>query len=178
MNRPCVPQCQRALEEYDVVVLSGGSSVGMRDLVVDVLAALPGIEILAHGIAIRPGKPALFARLGAKRLSTCPGIPYRRSLSPRFSWRPSSNTCKVGRWNEGRWVARVTGRLATSMHSTIGLEEYVRVRLVPNCAGYEVHPVFGKSSMLSTMARADGILVVPPHAEGLRAGESVEVVLI
>ena len=74
---------------------------------------------------------------------------------------------------------RVAGRLATSMHSTIGLEEYVRVRLVRNAGGEcEVHPVFGKSSMLSTMARADGLLVVPPQTEGLSAGQTVEVVLL
>jgi len=66
---------ERALEEYDVVVLSGGSSVGMRDLVVDVLSALPGIQILAHGIAIRPGKPALFARCANKAIIDLPGHP-------------------------------------------------------------------------------------------------------
>ena len=65
---------ESALEDYDVVVLSGGSSVGMRDLVVDVLAKLPDIEVLAHGIAIRPGKPALFAR--------CKGKADRRSAGP------------------------------------------------------------------------------------------------
>jgi molybdopterin biosynthesis enzyme len=65
------------------------------------------------------------------------------------------------------------------MHSTIGLEEYVRVRLIHNAKGEcEVHPVFGKSSMLSTLARADGLLVVPPESEGLSAGQRVEVVLI
>jgi molybdopterin molybdotransferase len=73
----------------------------------------------------------------------------------------------------------VAGRLAKSMHSTIGLEEYVRVRLMRDANGEcEVHPVFGKSSMLSTMARADGLLVVPPQSEGLNAGQTVEVVLM
>jgi molybdopterin molybdotransferase len=64
------------------------------------------------------------------------------------------------------------------MHSTIGLEEYIRVRLIRDAGGkFEAHPVFGKSSMLSTMARADGLLVVPSQAEGLCQGEVVEVVL-
>jgi len=169
---------EMALEEFDVVVLSGGSSVGMRDLVVDVLAALPGIEILAHGVAIRPGKPALFARRGSKAIIDLPGHPVSALIVAQVFLAPLLKYLQGGPLERGPLGGRVTGRLATSMHSTIGLEEYVRVRLVPNCAGYEVHPVFGKSSMLSTMARADGILVVPSHAEGLRAGEGVEVVLI
>ena len=73
---------ESALEDYDVVVLSGGSSVGMRDLVVDVLAELPNIEVLAHGIAIRPGKPALFARCKGKAIVDLPG-PSRLGIDCR-----------------------------------------------------------------------------------------------
>jgi molybdopterin molybdotransferase len=67
--------------------------------------------------------------------------------------------------------------LATSLHSTIGLEEYVRVRLEKNAAGeYVAHPVFGKSGMLSTMVKADGIVLVPMNAEGLAKGSVVEII--
>jgi molybdopterin molybdotransferase len=168
-----------ALEHYDVVVLSGGSSVGMRDLVVDVLSTLPRIEILAHGIAIRPGKPALFARRDNKAIVDLPGHPVSALIVAHVFLAPLLEYLQGGPVKKGPLGTRVAGRLATSMHSTIGLEEYVRVRLVPDSEGQcEVHPVFGKSSMLSTMVRADGLLVIPSQAEGLSAGEAVEVVLM
>jgi len=168
-----------ALEDYDVVVLSGGSSVGMRDLVVDVLARLPDIEILAHGVAIRPGKPALFARCNGKAMVDLPGHPVSALIVGQVFLAPLLHYLQGAPLERGPLGQRVAGRLATSMHSTIGLEEYVRVRLVRNGEGEcDVHPVFGKSSMLSTMGRADGLLVVPPESEGLTAGQRVAVVLI
>ena len=168
-----------ALEEYDLVVLSGGSSVGMRDLVVDVLSRLPNIEILAHGVAIRPGKPALFARRHGKAIVDLPGHPVSALIVGQVFLAPLLHYLQGAPLEPGPLGQRVAGRLTASMHSTIGLEEYVRVRLVHNANGEcEVHPVFGKSSMLSTLARADGLLVVPPETEGLSAGQRVEVVLI
>ena len=168
-----------ALEDYDVVVLSGGSSVGMRDLVVDVLARLPDIEILAHGVAIRPGKPALFARCNGKAMVDLPGHPVSALIVGQVFLAPLLHYIQGAPLERGPLGQRVAGRLATSMHSTIGLEEYVRVRLVRNGEGEcDVHPVFGKSSMLSTMGRADGLLVVPPESEGLTAGQRVEVILL
>ena len=168
-----------ALEDCDVVVLSGGSSVGMRDLVVDVLARLPDIEILAHGVAIRPGKPALFARCNGKAMVDLPGHPVSALIVGQVFLAPLLHYLQGAPLERGPLGQRVAGRLATSMHSTIGLEEYVRVRLVRNGEGEcEVHPVFGKSSMLSTMGRADGLLVVPPESEGLTAGQRVEVILL
>jgi molybdopterin molybdotransferase len=170
---------ESALNEYDVVVLSGGSSVGMRDLVVNVLSRLPNIEILAHGIAIRPGKPALFARCNGKAIVDLPGHPVSALIVAQVFLAPLLHYLQGAPLERGPLGQHVAGRLATSMHSTIGLEEYVRVRLVRKADGEcEVHPVFGKSSMLSTMARADGLLVVPPQTEGLSAGQTVEVVLI
>jgi molybdopterin molybdotransferase len=170
---------ESALEDYDAVVLSGGSSVGMRDLVVDVLAKLPDIEVLAHGIAIRPGKPALFARCKGKAIVDLPGHPVSALIVAQVFLAPLLHYLQGAPVERGPLGRRVAGRLTVSMHSSIGLEEYVRVRVVRNAGGdCDVHPVFGKSSMLSTMARADGLLVVPPQTEGLSAGEMVEVVLL
>jgi len=169
---------ENALEHYDVVVLSGGSSVGMRDLVVDVLTRLTNIEILAHGVAIRPGKPALFGRSNGKAIVDLPGHPVSALIVAQVFLAPLLHFLHGAALERGPLGQRVAGRLSTSMHSTIGLEEYVRVRLERNAAGVEVHPVFGKSSMLSTMARADGLLVVPAETEGLSAGQTVEVVLL
>ena len=119
---------ESALEDYDVVVLSGGSSVGMRDLVVDVLSSLPDIEVLAHGIAIRPGKPALFARCNGKAIVDLPGHPVSALIVAQVFLAPLLHYLQGAPLERGPLGQRVAGRLATSMHSTIGLEEYVRVR--------------------------------------------------
>jgi molybdopterin molybdotransferase len=66
--------------------------------------------------------------------------------------------------------------LGVSLHSTSGLEEYVRVRLESDGAKIRAHPVFGKSGMLSTMVKAAGVIVVPMHVEGLAKGDTVEVI--
>ena len=168
---------ESASEQADLVVLSGGSSVGMRDLVVDVVAALSGVEILAHGVAIRPGKPALFARRNGKAIFGLPGHPVSALIVAQVFLAPFLKYVQGAPLERGPLGPRISATLATSMHSTIGLEEYVRVRLLPNGEGqFEAHPVFGKSAMLSTLARADGLLVVPSQAEGLCQGEVVEVV--
>ena len=169
---------ETAIEQADVVVLSGGSSVGMRDLVVDVVSGLPGVEILAHGVAIRPGKPALFARRNGKAVFGLPGHPVSALIVAQVFLAPFLKYVQGAPPERGPLGPRISAVLTTSMHSTIGFEEYIRVRLMRDADGmFEAHPVFGKSSMLSTMARADGLLVVPSQAEGLCQGEVVEVVL-
>jgi molybdopterin molybdotransferase len=71
----------------------------------------------------------------------------------------------------------MNAELASSIHSTIGLEEFIRVGLTRTAKGAcFAHPVFGKSGMLSTMVKADGLVVVPINTEGFARGDMVEVV--
>jgi molybdopterin molybdotransferase len=168
---------QQGLGIADVVALSGGSSVGTRDLMVDALASVPGVEILAHGVAIRPGKPTLLARQGDKAIVGLPGHPVSALIVAQVFLAPLLQYLRGCGLQKGPIGHRVQATLATSVHSTIGLEEYVRVRLENIGESAPVaHPVFGKSGMLSTMVRADGILTVPMNAEGLARGISVDVI--
>ena len=168
-----------ALGQADVVVLSGGSSVGMRDLIVEVVAALPGAEVLAHGIAIRPGKPTLLARHGGKAIFGLPGHPVSALIVAMIFLAPFLRYIQGGRLEKGPLGERTRATLAVSMHSIIGLEDYIRVRLERAADGeYIARPVFGKSSMLSTMARANGVIAVPAQAEGMVEGAAVEVIHI
>ena len=82
-----------------------------------------------------------------------------------------------GNLEKGPLGSRTQATLATSLHSIIGMEDFVRVQLEPAAdGGYVARPVFGKSSMLSTMARANGIIIVPARAEGLVQGAAAEVI--
>jgi molybdopterin molybdotransferase len=84
-----------------------------------------------------------------------------------------------GSLEKGPLGHRIEAVLGTSIHSTIGLEEYVRVRLDETAGAQNVaYPVFGKSGMLSTMVKADGIITIPMNAEGFSKGESVQVIRI
>jgi molybdopterin molybdotransferase len=166
------------LKKADVVALSGGSSVGVRDLMVDAVSAIPGVEILAHGVAIRPGKPTLLARQSDKVIVGLPGHPVSALIVAQVFLAPLLRYLQGCELEKGPIGHRVQATLSTSLHSTIGLEEYVRVRIEKTADGLHLaHPIFGKSGMLSTMVKADGIIMVPMNAEGLAKGKVVEVII-
>jgi molybdopterin molybdotransferase len=90
-----------ALAEADVVSISGGSSVGARDLMVDVVRALPGVEVLAHGVAIRPGKPTLLANQKGKAVFGLPSHPVSALVVAQVFWPRSCVICRAARWRRG-----------------------------------------------------------------------------
>ena len=141
------------------------------------VAGLPGIEVMAHGVSIRPGKPTLLACCSEKAVIGLPGHPVSALVVAQVFLAPFLRYLQGGNLEKGPQGHRVQALLSTSVHSTIGLEEYVRVRLeeVPD-GTLTAHPVFGKSGMLSTMVKAGGIITIPMNAEGFSKGETVQVV--
>lgn len=163
----------------DLVALSGGSSVGARDLMLEVVSGLAGVEVLAHGVALRPGKPTLLADWNGRAIFGLPGHPVSALIVAQVFLIPFLRYLQGEALRKGPLGRRVKAILANSIHSTAGLEEVVRVRLEEAGDGScSARPVFGKSGMLSTMVRADGVVVVPMPIEGLAKGEIVEVVEI
>ncbi len=164
-----------ALADCDVVLLSGGSSIGARDHSVSAILAQPGASILAHGVAMSPGKPTILARVGtggsAKAVIGLPGqvtsaqvvqavlvTPFLRHLSGHTEALSASPPPFVA-------------ELARNIAGRPGREDFVRVRLearpgLPPLA----HPVLGKSGLLKTLLEADGLIAVPAEAEGLYKG--------
>jgi molybdopterin molybdotransferase len=168
---------RKGLAQADVVALSGGSSVGARDLMVEAVSSLPGVEILAHGVAIRPGKPTLLAHQAGKAIVGLPGHPVSALIVAQVFLAPFLFYLQGGKMEKGPVGQRMKAALATSIHSTIGLEEYVRVHMEEAAPdGLLAHPVFGKSGMISTMVKADGIVMIPLNAEGVSKGEVVQVI--
>lgn len=165
----------RGVAENDVLFISGGSSVGLRDLTQTVIQALPDSEILAHGVAVSPGKPTILARVGPKAVWGLPGQVTSAQVVMLVFGSPFL------RHIQGETQAfsldrrrTVPARLGRNLHSKPGREDYVRVRL----EGGEAHPVLGKSGLLRTMILADGLLCVPADSEGLEAGSEVQVWLL
>lgn len=165
---------QEALADTDLLLMAGGSSVGTRDWTLDVLEALPGAELLVHGVSIRPGKPVIVVALEERLLIGLPGNPVSALVVFEQFVRPYLRRLS----GEARILPdqpRVYARLARSYRSDAGKEDYVRVRLVSGPEGLSAEPLLARSVLMMSLVEADGVVVVPTHVEGLEAGETVEV---
>jgi len=168
---------ESALSQSDVTVISGGSSVGARDLMKGAVSNLTGVEILAHGIAVRPGKPTLLAKRMGKAIFGLPGHPVSALIVAQAFLVPFIHYLQGMQLTKGPLGHRADVTLTASIHSTIGLEEYVRVYIEEKRDGLcEAYPIYGKSGMLSTLVKANGILVIPMNVEGFSKGETVQAI--
>lgn len=175
---------RRARAECDVLLLSGGSSKGNKDLVLSSILRAPGAEVHFHGIAIAPGKPTMFADAGGLPVLGVPGNPSAAAVV--FVLFGSVLVRMRGGERLPRILAsrpRLRARLASDLTSTPGREDWVRVRLGDLAAAAVdtlpvATPLRGKSVTISTIARADGLLRIPRSSEGLAAGSEVEVLLL
>jgi molybdopterin molybdotransferase len=171
--------CREAFQEHDVVVLSGGSSVGMRDFTLRILEAFTEAELLVHGVAIRPGKPTILARIGKKIFWGLPGHPVSALMVCRALVLPSLAALQgMSGIDPAREPAgALFGTLANQLPSVHGRTDYVPVTLSGDDKELLVQPIFGKSAMISVLGRADGYVIVPAHVEGLDQGSRVRVCL-
>ncbi|CEP69237.1 Molybdenum cofactor synthesis [Moorella glycerini] len=163
-----------ALAENHLVLLSGGSSVGTRDLTVQVLAGLGQPGILFHGVAIRPGKPTVAAVAGDKMILGLPGHPVSAMVVFSILIEP---LLRYGSYDHPAGRRTVEAILSRTVTSIPGREDYIRVRLEAGPGGFLAVPVPGGSSMISSMVQADGLVTIPLEEEGLEAGTRVEVKL-
>jgi molybdopterin molybdotransferase len=166
---------EELLEKVDFLVLSGGSSVGIRDFTAKVLGELSETGLLVEGIAIQPGKPTLLAKCKGKPVLGLPGHPV--SALNIFSLFGSYILDRLQGMEGEDFVATVKARLTRNVASRPGRTDYVRVRLDKSADGVEATPVFGRSGLLRTLADADGVVAIAPESEGLVAGSEIEVVL-
>ncbi|MBE0465870.1 MAG: molybdopterin molybdotransferase MoeA [Candidatus Desulforudis sp.] len=159
---------RRALDETEAVMISGGSSVGRRDVTVDVLAGLGEPGVLFHGLAVRPGKPTIGAAIGEKLILGLPGHPVSAMVVFSLLARPLLDP--------GYRRFPIRARITRSLSSQAGKEDYVRVRLSRDGERLVAEPIPGKSGLIATMVRADGLARIPLESQGVAAGEEVEVI--
>ena len=166
-------KCRRALESTDMVMISGGSSVGARDFTVEVLDALPDTAILVHGISISPGKPTILARSSGKAFWGLPGHAVSAMVVFAVVVRPFLDRL-CGRSQTVRQFP-VQAVLNRNLASAQGRVDYVRVRLVEVDGQPMADPVLGKSGLINTMVKADGLIAIGMNTEGLEKGTVVRV---
>lgn len=163
----------RALEACDLVVLTAGSSVSDRDLTARVIDSLGEPGVLVHGVNVRPGKPTILADCGGKAVIGLPGNPVSALVIADLFVVPVVEAL-LG-LQRARPRATLTARLAINLPSQTGREDWVPVKVVAEAEGFRADPVFGKSNLIFTLARADGLVRIPADAGGLGVGEMVEV---
>jgi len=158
----------RAVAECDAVIISGGSSKDDRDMAAAIIAEQG--EVLVHGVAIAPGKPTIIGRCGTVPVIGLPGHPASAFIVLVVIGRHLLDGMTG---DLATALVTVPATLAMNVPSAKGREDYVRVSLNDGVAT----PLFGKSGLLNTLVRSDGIVRVPAGSEGLETGTTVEVIL-
>ena len=154
--------------EQDVIVFSGGSSVGERDLILDVIAAKG--EVLFHGIAVKPGKPTAFGRIAGKLVFGMPGYPTSCLSNAYILLAPALR--HIARLPE-QIVRSLTLPLGARIVSAPGRHQFFTVRIEHAVAV----PAFKASGDITSMSRADGYIEIPADVDVVEEGELVEVKL-
>lgn len=166
---------RRGLAEADVVLASGGTSVGPEDLMPEIINGLGPPGVLVHGLAVKPGKPVVIGLVGDVPVFGLPGHPtsalviFRELVAPLLAAAAGPAPTSP---------STVRARLARNVASQAGREDFVRVRLHESGGECQAVPLLGPSAVISTLIEADGLIRVPAAEEGLYAGDVVEVELL
>jgi molybdenum cofactor synthesis domain-containing protein len=166
-----IEDLSRAVEEcleQDVMVFSGGSSVGERDLILDVVASKG--EMLFHGIAVKPGKPTAFGRIRGRLFFGMPGYPTSCLSNSYILLAPALR--RLARLPQ-QIVRTLSLPLSTRVVSAPGRHQFYSVRVENGVAV----PAFKASGDITSMSQADGYIEIPAEIESVEAGSLVEVTL-
>ena len=164
---------RRAVLEHRVVALIAGSSAGREDFTAEVIRSLG--TVLVHGVATRPGKPVVLGEVAGRAVIGVPGYPVSAVLAAELFLKPLLFRL-LGRVPPAR--PRATAALSRRVVSAVGVEEFVRVKLGQVGDKIIATPLARGAGLITSLIRADGILRVPAAAEGLEAGQRVEVELL
>lgn len=181
-----------ALSDSDMVILSGGSSVGEKDYTQRVIQAFEDSEILAHGLAIKPGKPTVVARIGQIPVFGLPGQPasammiFKAVVEPLLQKMSGDKTLpmvspssadQAPAFSLSPGTRSVLAAASSNIHAAPGRTTFQMVALETRSGQLFAVPVHGKSGMISLMSRADGYIQIEPAQEGILQNEMVRVIL-
>ena len=169
-------QAFQALAECDLVVITAGSSASTRDMTADVISTLGKPGVLVHGINTRPGKPTILGVCAGKAVIGLPGNPVSALVNGYLFVVPVIE--KLLGIHTTRPRPSLRARLTVNLASQSGREDWQPVRLISMPGGYQAEPIFGKSNLIFTLAAADGLIKIHPDANGISAGEMVDVYLM
>ncbi|MBQ9815694.1 MAG: molybdopterin biosynthesis protein [Lachnospiraceae bacterium] len=163
----------KALDECDMVVLNAGSSAGREDYSAEVIKDIG--NVLYHGIAIKPGKPAILGYLGSKPILGVPGYPVSGILVLESFYKPLIDLW-YNRQEKGNKVCKAA--LTKTVVSGLKYREFIRVRLGMVGGRLMASPLNRGAGVVTSFMKADGILEVPQGVEGYDAGAEVDVKIL
>ena len=167
---------RRALGEVDLVLTSGSTSAGRKDLLPKIISSLEGCQVIANGLAIKPGKPALVAAVLGKPLFALPGNPTSALMVFHSVVKPTIRIL-AGMISETKEPS-IEAKLAFKTFSVRGRQELLPVHLVADESGrYLAYPTLSGSGAVTSFALADGFLKIPADRDIMAKGETVQVQL-
>jgi molybdopterin molybdotransferase len=162
-----------ALDNADALVISAGSSVSARDLTADVVNGLGKPGVVVHGVAVKPGKPTILGICDGKPVIGLPGNPVSAMIVGGLLLVP---ILKRMQGNVPPPVRQTVSAILThNIPSVPGREDFVQVHLFKKDDQLMAEPVFGKSNLIYTLVKSDGMICVPLNSSGLYKGEQVTV---
>lgn len=165
---------QSAIKDSDVVLISGGTSAGIKDMTSSIIQEAGNPGILFHGVSVKPGKPLIGAIVNSKPVFGLPGHPAAIFVSFDTFIRPVIEKL-IGYEDNLLRYKKVKAIMSKNIHSTSGRADFIRVRLTEKDGKLVATPILGKSGLINTLVKADGIVVIEDDTLGMNAGQEVEV---
>ncbi|MGM0901452.1 MAG: gephyrin-like molybdotransferase Glp [Bacillota bacterium] len=160
-------------EQADILILSGGSSVGAKDYTTEVIQSLGDPGVFVHGISIKPGKPTILAVAEGKPVIGLPGHPASAMIIFRLFGEKIIKKLQ-GEQSQPK-PERIYARITKNIASSPGRSDYIRVRLFMKESEWWAEPIIGKSGLITTLVKSDGIVEISSEKEGISQGEYVPV---
>jgi molybdopterin molybdotransferase len=167
---------RKALDQNDLVVITAGSSASVRDFTAEVIDRMGKPGVLVHGVNIRPGKPTILAVCDSKAVIGLPGNPVSALVIAGLFVKPVLDHL-LG-ITSPRAQPVVKARLSINLSSQAGREDWIPAKLIKHEDEFIAEPIFFKSNLIFTLAKADGLISIPAAANGISQGELVDVYLI
>lgn len=168
-----VESVSQAIKECDLVIITAGSSASTRDLTAKVINHIGEPGVLVHGVNVKPGKPTILSIVDNKPVIGLPGNPVSALVIAGIFVVPVIKK-QLGLKNE-RQKPRVPAKLGVNIASSSGREEWVPVKLIDDAGTLIAEPIFGKSNLIFTLSKGEGLIRIAADSNGVLAGESVEV---
>ncbi|MGI6684964.1 MAG: gephyrin-like molybdotransferase Glp [Bacillota bacterium] len=168
------------INDNHIVVVSGGSSVGNKDVTARVIDSLGSPGTFVHGVAVKPGKPTIIGKAGNTALFGLPGHPVSAIIVFKIfiEYLFKKLNHQDNQDNYEQRVITVTAKAGANIHSAPGKETYQLVILQGEDADYVAVPIHGKSGAISLMTHAQGFIRIGHNTEGIKKGEKVQVNLL
>jgi len=160
------------LDNTDCLILSGGSSVGTKDYSVEVIDSLGQPGVFVHGVSIKPGKPTILSVADNKAIIGLPGHPASAVIIFLLFGKAIIHKLQ-GLYLEERSLTKAV--LTRNIPSTPGRTDYVRARLFYQDNQWFAEPIIGKSGLISTLVKSEGLIEIPDRSEGVLKGDLVSV---